>query len=65
MNKWHMLCFCDAAGRREERRSGTQGFRILGEDMKDYCPNNTKIGGLLRKKDYCMKSKIQDLTRQK
>jgi hypothetical protein len=18
MNKWHMLCFCDAAGRREE-----------------------------------------------
>lgn len=36
MNKWHMLCFCDAAGRREERRSGTMSFRICGEEKTHF-----------------------------
>ena len=50
----YILCCRAAARRRPESRSGTWGFRIQGEEKKNYCIIVIKIFVLLLKVDYCL-----------
>ncbi|EAB2993319.1 hypothetical protein D7B51_22915 [Salmonella enterica] len=42
-------------------RSVTAFFRISGEEDRDCCLRNTKINELLRRVDYCLCGKINDV----